>query len=221
MNLHVIWRCWFLFFEKKRWALFVILRQLWLWTVLAPWLMSFQRQTWRLIESRAMIDSISEANMAPEPIHAPWLIQFQRKTWRLANPRAMIDAISEVNMAPHRITRHDWCYFRGKHGAWANPRAMIDAISEANMAHGQSTRHDWSNFRDKHGAWPIHAPWLIQFQRQTWRLTNLRAMIDSISKANMAPDQSTRHDWFNFRGKHGARAHYGRVDLDFLSYIME
>ena len=153
MNLHVIWRCWFLFFEKKRWALFVILRQLWLWTVLAPWLMSFQRQTWRLIESRAMIDSISEANMALG-----------------------------------QSTRHDWCYFRGKHGAWpiyapwliqfqrqtwhlANPRAMIDSISEENMAPGQSTRHDWSNFRVKHGAWPIQTPWLIQFQRQTWRLS--------------------------------------------------
>ena len=45
----------------------------------------------------------------------------------------------------------------------------------------------------------------MRFQWQTWRLTNPRAMLDAISEANMAPDQSARHVGCDFRGKHGAR----------------
>ena len=51
-------------------------------------------------KSRAMIDAISEVNMAPELSRAPCLMLFQRQTWRLTKSHAMIDAISEVNMAP-------------------------------------------------------------------------------------------------------------------------
>ena len=67
--------------------------------------------------ARAMIDPVSEANMAPgQSTRHDWS-NFRGKHGAWANPRAMIDAISEANMAPGQSTRHDWSNFRGKHGA--------------------------------------------------------------------------------------------------------
>ena len=71
------------------------------------------------------------------------------------------------------------CYFKAIM-IMNSARAMIDVISEANMASHRITRHDWFNFRSKHGTWPIYAPWLMLFQKQTWRFTEPCAIIHAI-----------------------------------------